>query len=306
VNNDKVNWSGNFVAIGTPFAQSGEIDEEMFKANVALMIEEGAQGILVSGCTGEAWALAPQERLRLFSLASQVAGKDIPVIGGTSSISTDQTVDLSIAAIEAGCKGVLVMPPYYAVPGTRELRAHFTAISDRVKAPIFLYNMPKRTNINMAPSFLSELCDLEWIVAMKQSSNGFSELLETLAECGEKIQVFAGHSAERGFSAILAGCPGFVSSMEAQVMGREAIAMAALAKEGRIEEGQRVQQRTLHLDTAMRKVGTFPSNMKCAMNLLGRPGGYCRRPLLDLDASETAEIERILDGLGLTKRAKAA
>ena len=77
MNNGKVNWSGNFVAIATPFDRNGAIDEAMFKANVALMIEEGADGILVAGCTGEAWALDPEERLHLFSLAAQVAGEAV-------------------------------------------------------------------------------------------------------------------------------------------------------------------------------------------------------------------------------------
>ena len=305
MNNGKVNWSGNFVAVATPFDRNGAIDEAMFKSNVALMIEEGADGILVAGCTGEAWALDPAERLRIFSLAAQVAG-DVPVIGGTSGVSTERTAELSAAAVEAGCQGALVMPPYYAVIGQREIKAHFRTISDTARVPIFLYNMPKRTNINMSPALISELCDLEWVVALKQSSNGLSELLSTIEACGEKIQVFAGHSAERGFAAVTMGCPGFVSSMEAQIMGREAIVMAQLAQEGRVREGRRTQQRTLALDTAMRKVGTFPSNMKCAMNLLGRPGGFCRRPLLDLDVAETEEVSRVLSGLGLVRQDRAA
>ena len=305
MNDGKIDWSGNFVAIATPFKKDGEIDEPLFEANVALMIEEGADGIVVSGCTGEAWALTAEERLHLFGLAAKVAG-DVPVIGGTASISTRQTAELSKAAVEAGCAGALVMPPYYAVIKEREIKAHFKAISDEAQVPIFLYNMPKRTGINMSPAFISEICDLEWIVALKQSSNDYNELVATLASCGEKIQVFAGHSAERGFGAILMGCPGYVSSMESQVMGREAIGMARLAKETRLEDGRRVQHRTAQLDKGMRAVGTFPSNMKCAMNLLGRPGGYCRAPLLDLNAQETARVEAVLDGLGLTSRASAA
>jgi 4-hydroxy-tetrahydrodipicolinate synthase len=228
------------------------------------------------------------------------------VVGGTAGISTRQTAELSKAAVEAGAQGALVMPPYYAVIGPREIRAHFKAISDHAQVPIFLYNMPKRTNINMPPEFIAELCDLEWIVALKQSSNDFNELQMTIAACGDKIEVFAGHSAERGLSAILLGCPGYVSSMESQVMGAEAIGMAALAKAGKLEEGKRVQRRTLALDKAMRKVGTFPANMKCAMNLLGRPGGYCREPLLDLDDSQTAQVAQILDSLGLARRSDAA
>ncbi|MBF9036308.1 hypothetical protein HKCCE2091_18860 [Rhodobacterales bacterium HKCCE2091] len=158
----------------------------------------------------------------------------------------------------------------------------------------------------MSPDLISRICDLEWVVALKQSSNDYNELVATLASAGEKIQVLAGHSAERGFGAVLMECPGYVSSMEAQVMGRDAISMARLAKEMKMEEGRRIQHRTAQLDKGMRQAGTFPSNMKCAMNLLGRPGGYCREPLLDLNSEETARVEAVLDAVGLTERASAA
>ena len=306
MNNGKVDWHGNIVAVATPFKRDGSIDESKFKANIELLLSEGAHGIAVCGCTGEAWALEGPERLQLFRLAREAAGPGVPIIGGTSGIMIDKVCELSTAAVEAGCDGVLVMPPYYAVIGERELHAHFKDLSDKAGVPIFLYNMPKRTGINMSPEFISRLCDLEWIVALKQSSNDFNELEATLDACGGKISVFAGHSAERGFAAVVLGCVGFVSSLEAQVMGREAIALYDLARAGKVDEGRRVQQRCVTLDKEMRKVGTFPSNMKGAMNLLGRPGGFCRRPLLDLDTNELARVEAILAGLGLIDRKVAA
>lgn len=305
MNNGKVDWQGNFVAVATPFKKDGSIDEPAFQANVKLMLSEGAHGIVVCGCTGEAWALEPAERMRLFKLARDVAGKT-PVVGGVSTVLTDKVVEMAKGAVAAGCDGVMIMPPYYAVIGTREIRAHFKAISDQAKVPIMLYNMPKRTNIDMSPSFIAELADLEWIVALKQSSNDFNDLEATLAAAGEKINVFAGHSAERGFAAVMMGCPGFVSSMESQVMGREAISMYELAKAKKVKEGMAVQQRCITLDKGMRKIGTFPSNMKGAMNLRGRPGGYCRQPLLDLDAGELARASEVLAGLNLLDRANAA
>lgn len=298
MNNGKVDWTGNFVAIATPFHRDGAIDEAAYKANIELLIEEGADGIVVAGCTGEAWSLEPEERVRLAALAKQVAGGK-PVVLGTTGISAAKTLELSLAGIAAGSDGVLLMPPYYAVIKEREIEAYFKHVADGLKAPIFLYNMPKRTGINMSPAFLSRLSDLEWIVALKQSSNDFVELEQTLLQCGEKISVFAGHSAERGYAAVAMGCPGFVSSMEAQVMGAEAISLYRLAMAGNVEAGRRVQQRCIALDKGMRAIGTFPSNMKGAMNLLSRPGGLCRPPLLDLNEQELSSVGRVLSGLSL-------
>ena len=306
MNNDKVDWHGNIVAVATPFTETGGIDETKFTDNIALLLSEGAHGIAVCGCTGEAWSVTPEERLHLFGLARQAMGPDLPLIGGTSGIAVEKVSELSVAAVEAGCDGALVMPPYYAVIGQRELHAFFEDLSDSAQVPIFLYNMPKRTGINMPPSFIAELSNLEWIVALKQSSNDFAELEATVDACGDLINVFAGHSAERGYAAVVMGCVGFVSSLEAQVMGREAISLYDLAKAGKVLEGRTIQQRTIALDKAMRQVGTFPSNMKAAMNLLGRPGGYCRRPLLDLDTAETAKVRDILSSLGLLEMAEAS
>ena len=306
MNNDKVGWRGNIVAVATPFTKDGAIDDAKFIANIELLLSEGAHGIAVSGCTGEAWALEPEERLHLFRLARGACGREVPVIGGTSTIVTRKTIELSTAAVDAGCDGVLVMPPYYAVIGEREIQAHFRALSDEARVPIFLYNMPKRTGINMSPEFLAELSKIEWIVALKQSSNDFTELEATLSVCGNLISVFAGHSAERGFAAVMLGCAGFVSSLEAQVMGREAVSLYDLAIAGDVAQGRRVQERAVALDQAMRRVGTFPGNMKAAMNLLGRPGGHVRPPLLDLDPGEMSRVREILAGLGLLDRAAAA
>lgn len=306
MDNGKVDWKGSFVAVVTPFAKDGAIDERRFVENLELLMSEGIDGIVVSGCTGESWALDGAERLRLFRLAADAAKGRVPVIGGTGGIDTRKVAELSIAAKGAGADGVMILPPYYAVINRREIAAHFKYISDTARVPILLYNMPKRTNINMPPEFIAELAELEWIVALKQSSNDFVELEQTLAACGGRIRVFAGHSAERGVAAVLMGCPGFVSSMESQIMGREAISMYRLAVEGRLEEARRVQMRTLRLDKGMRALGTFPANTKAAMNLLGRPGGYARPPLLDLDESETARVAVLLDELGLRTGRKDA
>jgi 4-hydroxy-tetrahydrodipicolinate synthase len=306
MNNGKVNWAGNFVALATPFTKDGAIDEGMFRANIELLRSEGADGFVVCGCTGEVWSLENEEKLRLFRIARETAGPGVPVIGGATLVVTSKAVEFGKASIAAGCDGVLLMPPYYAVPGEREIKEYFRRASGEIKSPIFLYNMPKRTGINLAPSLIAELSKLEWIVALKQSTNDFNELEATLAECGDRISVFAGHSAERGFSAVMLGCPGFVSSMESQVMGKEAISMYRLARERKVEAGTRVQRRSVALDVAMRKVGTFPANMKAAMNLLGRPGGHCRQPLLDLNAEERAKVAAILVKLGLLKQDLAA
>ncbi len=297
MNNGKIQWEGNFVAIVTPFHKSGEIDEAAFQQNIALLLDEGAEGFVVSGCTGEAWALSPEERLRLFKLSVDVADGAVPVVAGTGSISTQDVIELSAKARDLGCDGIMVLPPYYCRPGSAEVVAHYKAISDAVGVPILLYNIPKRTGVDLTPELLEQLVALEYVAAIKESSDSFIRVETLVNRFGGDIQVFTGHSAERGVAAIVMGAKGWVSSLESQIMGREAVQMYDLVKDGDLEGARRVQLRTLALDQAARGLGTFPANVKAAMNLLGRPGGYPRPPLLPLTQAQIDGVAALLERL---------
>jgi 4-hydroxy-tetrahydrodipicolinate synthase len=299
MNDGKVAWKGSYVAVVTPFQESGEIDEVAFGANIDFVLGCGADGIVVSGCTGESWSLTAAERLRLFTIAVDRVGSRVPVIAGTGGVPTSAVVDLSLAAKAAGAAGIMVLPPYYCMAGRREVLEHYRAISEHVRHPILLYNIPRRTGFNMTPEWLKEVVELEWVVAIKESSNDFVQTEATMHAVGERIEVFTGHSAERAVPALLMGAKGFVSSMESQIMGREAIQMYRLVQAGRLAEARAVQHRTLQLDLRMREVGTFPANLKAGMNLLGRTAGMPRRPLLPLTLPEVAKVETILTDLSI-------
>ncbi|MBI4184092.1 MAG: dihydrodipicolinate synthase family protein [Proteobacteria bacterium] len=303
MNNGKVGWRGNFPAVITPFTCSGGIDEGKFVDNLELMISEGIHGIVVAGCNGESWALKGEERLRLFRLAVETARGRVPVIGGTSGIVTDDVTELSRAAREVGCAGVMITPPYYAMINLEETYAHYKAVSDGAKVPILIYHHPRRTGVFLAPRFLERLAEIEYVVAVKESHGDFANLEDTLSAVGDRILVFSGRSAERGVAAVLMGCPGYVGSMEPHAMGREGNALFELAAGGRIEEANRLQLRIRALDKALHEIGTAPASLKAAMNLLGRPGGHVRRPLLDLTPAEVGEVRAILERFGLFQSA---
>jgi 4-hydroxy-tetrahydrodipicolinate synthase len=303
MNNGKVKWEGNFVAVITPFKETGEVDESAFRKNLNLLVGEGAHGLVVSGCTGEAWALRPEERVRLFQVAVDTVGREIPVIAGTGEISTEGVIELSRRAKDIGTAGIMVLPPYYCMLGRREVVAHYRAISEAVKHPILLYNIPRRVGFNLTPEVVEDLSALEWVVAIKESSGDFIQVEATLQRVGESITVLTGHSAERAVPALLMGAKGYVSSLESQVMGKEAIEMYALFKRGELERARDVQLRTLALDESLRGIGTFPANVKAAMNLLGRPGGYPRPPLLPLSEGEMTRVRSVLENLKLAPAA---
>jgi 4-hydroxy-tetrahydrodipicolinate synthase len=297
MNNGKVNWQGSLTAAVTPFTRDGTLNEQAFCDNLALLVSEGVHGLVVSGCTGESWAITPSERRHLVRLAVDVAKDLVPVIAGTGTISTDAVIEMSQQAKAAGAAGVMVLPPYYCMAGRREIVEHYRAISAAVEHPILLYNVPRRTGFNLTPDVVEELAEIEWVVAIKESSNDFIQTAATIRKVGDRLLVFTGHSAERGVPAVLMGADGYVSSTESQIMGREAIAMYALAKQGDIARAREIQMRALALDEMLKPIGTFPGNLKCAMNLLGRPGGYPRRPLLPLTATQEDQVHAGLQRL---------
>lgn len=298
---NSVKWRGNICAIVTPFTKDGDLDEAAFCQNIELLISEGINGVIVAGCTGEFWALKDDERVRAFELGVATAKKRIPVLGGTSDIVTSRSVALTKRAKAVGCDGVMVTPPPYVLVSPREVIAHFRAISN-VGLPIMMYNIPKRQGINVTPRLIAEMTDIECLVAVKQSSDSFHDVVETVRLAGDKLLIFAGHSVIRGFPSVAMGCDGFISSVEPQVMGREAIDLYRLAAANKVDEVRKLQYRCVALDEAIHGgVGTFPASLKAAMNLRGRPGGYAREPLLPLTDDEQAKLKKVLGGLGLLK-----
>ena len=248
MNNGKVDWKGNFVALVTPFTKEGDVDEKKFIENIELLLSEGVHGVIVSGCTGESWSLESSEKERLYRIAVDTVKGRATVIAGTGGIVTRSVVALSKGAKEAGVDGVLILPPYYAMINEKEVIAHYRAISDEARVPILLYNIPRRTGVNLTPELCEELAELDYVVAIKESSNDFVQVEATLAALGDRMLVFTGHSAARGVAAVLLGCQGYVSSMESQVMGRGAIPLYELAASGKVDEARKMQMRTLQLD----------------------------------------------------------
>lgn len=306
MNDGKVEWGGNCPAVVTPFTRDGAIDETKFVANLELLVSEGAAGVVVSGSNGESWALKGPERLRLFSLAKQAVGERVTVIGGTGSIPTGDVIELTKAARDTGVDGVMIMPPYYCGASRREVVAHYRAISDEARMPILIYNSPKSTGFDVTADICAELARIEWVVGIKQSTLDFTVFEQTVAACGDTLRVFTGHSAKRGFAAVLAGAVGFVSSLDPHVLGREGISLFDLTASGRYEDARKVQMRTLALDRGIGGVTSGPAVMKAAMNMLGRPGGFPRRPLLEASDAEKHKIRIVLDNLGLFSQMRHA
>lgn len=298
---DAKEWKGCFAAIVTPFKENGDLDEDAFCNNIELLLGEGIYGVVVSGCTGESWALSDEEKKKIFNLTVEQAKGRIITIGGVGEITPQHTIKLSRYAKEAGMDGVMIHPPARVIPNPREIIAFYEEISDSVDVPILLYNILKRQAVELTVDLVDRLADIKNVAAIKESSNDFERVMEVVEKVGDRIQVFSGHSAQRGVPAIFMGAKGWVGSLEPQVMGKESIEMYDLVIKGDLDKAREIQYRCMVLNNKMRggKAGTFPAFLKYGMNLRGRPGGFPRKPILSLTDREKEHVRTVLQELNL-------
>jgi 4-hydroxy-tetrahydrodipicolinate synthase len=292
-----VDWRGNFCAAITPFTADGQLDETRFTHNLELLLSEGIDGFVIAGHTGDAWALAADERFRIFSLAVDVCAGRVPVIGAVSAIRTGDAVELARGAEARRLDGVMLTAPAYAMVNETETLAHFRAVSDNCALPIMLYNIPRRVGRELTPDLLRRAAAIDRVVALKQSSPSFDDIGRAIAACGERMLIFAGNSAERGLPAATIGADGFVSSVEVQALGAEAIALWRLVVEDQIDAARVVQQKCALVKKTLGSFGTEPAALKVAMNHAGRPGGFPRPPILPLPDDQATAVQTFMERL---------
>ena len=299
----RTQWKGVFPACVTPFAKDGSFDKDATRKMIDMFIAEGANGLIMAGSTGEWFSLSEQEQIDLFAVAKEHAAGRVPVIGGTSSIHTDNSVRLTQAAKKLGLDGVMVLPPPYALPSRREVVNHFVEIG-RVGMPMMIYNNPPRTSINIDAGLGRELAKIDTIVALKDSTRDLYQMSETIYALGDEIAMFAGLEPYI-MANVSRGAVGTVSMM-GNVCLPDMVEYFNLCASGRWEEAKAPQKTVDRLYHLLSNSGA-PNYVfvKEAMTLLGRPGGgMLRKPYLPVDDATRAKIKAGLDAIPL-KRSSA-
>ncbi|MDO4565243.1 MAG: dihydrodipicolinate synthase family protein [Clostridia bacterium] len=296
---NSVNWYGSITAVVTPFYKDGEIDINSYTQNVELCLEAGVHGIVVTGCTGEAWALTDREKLLLAKRTVEVVRKRVPVISGTTSISPSDVIALSKECIKAGVDGIMVSAPYDCLPSQDEIYEHFKLISDELKFPMLVYNIPSRLGVNLSVQLMDRLAELESVVAIKQSSKDYMDVFNTIKTVSDRLRVIVGYSSNRGLPCMALGADGFTSTSDLQVLGKPAVELYNAYAEGDMVRARVLQELCFKTASAVSAAGTFPASLKSAMNLVGRPGGYPRRPLLPVAGAKLEKLASDLAALNL-------
>jgi dihydrodipicolinate synthase/N-acetylneuraminate lyase len=300
---NSVNWQGPMPAIVTPFDERGAIDERALQQNIDLLMDRGATGIVIGGCTGEFWAMTLDERIHLMKLGVKAMRSRGTVIAGTGAIGVADAIALTRAAHDAGCDGGLVLPPYFVKLSDDEIFAHYEAISRAVDGPVMLYNIPGNAVNALTPALVKRLADLDKVVAVKESSGDWNNYYATAIAVQDRLRVFCGPSSVFGVPAVLAGADGTVDCFP-NMWAPGGLDLFHAPRAGRIEEANRLQELGVRLTTLFTTGGrTLYPATKAAMELLGLPGGKLRPPLRPLGAEALAGLEAGLVELGLLEGA---
>jgi 4-hydroxy-tetrahydrodipicolinate synthase len=281
-------------AIVTPLGRDGSVDFERFRELAQHLVENGSDGLVVAGTTGESPNLSDDERLELFRVAVDVLRGRGTVVAGTGTYSTAHSVHLTREAHEAGVDGFLVVTPYYNKPPARGIVEHFRAIADVSDRPIIVYNIPGRVVINIEPETIAELAEIPTVRAVKQANDDLVQARRIVSETD--LDLYAGDDYLIFPFLELGGIGGVC--VHTHVVGPRVKAMIRAFREGDADTARQINQE-LEPSYELLKVQTNPIAIKAALNLLGHDVGGLRLPLVEADESEVARVRDCLERLGI-------
>jgi 4-hydroxy-tetrahydrodipicolinate synthase len=287
-------YSGVLPAIITPFHEDKSLDEEGLKRNVEYLSKTGISGMVPCGTTGEAATLTFEEHKRVIEIA--VENSTVPVIAGTGSNNTREAVELTCHAAEAGADAALLITPYYNKPNDRGMFEHFKTVAEKCDIPIVLYNVPKRTGIDLKPELVAKLSRIKNIVAIKEASGSLSQLSQIIEQTwGSDFSVLCGDD-DLTLPAMALGAKGVISVV-ANVAPRKTVAMVDAMMKGDLEKARSLHYELAPLVRAM-FLETNPIPVKTAHKYLGLAGGPLRLPLGEMAADKEKMLKELLVTLG--------
>ena len=288
-------FTGAAVAIITPFKSTGEVNYEEFGRIIDHQIAHHTDAIIVCGTTGEASALHDKEHREVLAWCCEYVNHRVPVIAGTGSNHTDYAIALTKFAAECGADAGLSVTPYYNKTTQRGLIAHYNAIADCSDLPIILYNVPSRTGVCLASDTIAELSKHPNINGIKAASVNFTLLAETMAKCGDNLNVWSGND-DQIVPMMSLGAKGVISVLS-NVAPQETHDLTQLCLENRYPEAAQMQFKYHSLiDALFCEVNPIP--VKKAMELLGWKVGGLRLPLVEPSEEHIAYIKRELENAG--------
>lgn len=280
-----------FTAMITPYDSDLQVNYEKAAEIAQYLVNNGSDGLIISGTTGESPVLSSGEKINLLAAVRDRVGTKAEVWAGTGSYDTQASIELSRAAEKTGVDGLLVVVPYYNKPSQEGLYQHFKAIAGSVSVPIMLYNIPSRTGVNMLPETVARLAEIENIVALKESTGIMDQMSQLKNLLPQQFAIYSGDDSQT-LPMLSLGAAGVVS-IASHVVGREIKRMLEAFAVGEVEKAQQLHNYLYSMFKGL-FITTNPVPVKEALNLLGMKVGGLRMPMCAANAGEIAQIKQLL------------
>lgn len=283
-------------AMVTPFNDDFSVNYEEAKKIANYLVDNGSDGIVVAGTTGESPTLSKEEKIKLFSVVYEAVGQRAKIIAGTGSNSTADTIALTKEAKKIGVHGVMLVVPYYNKPPQKALYAHFKTVAESTKLPIILYNVPGRTASEILPATVVELAKIENIVAIKEASGKLDNVSEIRRLAGDNITIYSGDDSLT-LPILALGGKGIIS-VASHLVGNAIQEMIEAFVANNTVKAAEIHLQIFPLIKAL-FITSNPIPVKAAMQLKGFATGSLRLPLLPPEDKEVELIKKAMMDLGL-------
>jgi len=289
------NFEGTYTVLITPFDESQCFDEARMRSFVDWQIEQGIQGLVPLGSTGEFLSMSDEERHKVAQTVIEQAAGRVPVLVGTGAESTEDVIRYSQDAENLGADGLLIIPPFYCNPTEDELFEHFRRVGDAVSIPIMIYNNPNAANVDMFPKTVARLSTIDNVLYIKESTLEVTRVRDIIRLCGDRITVFGG---VLGFESFLAGAKGWIA-VGSNVMPAEfAQIYTATAIEKDLDKARKIYKRILPvIDFVFGH--RYVSGTKTLLAEMGLSVGAPRSPRLPSPPEDIKWAKDIVNTLGL-------
>ena len=286
-------WFGVMPAMTTPFDSKLAVDHSFLAQHAAWLLENGCTGLVMLGSLGEGATLEHAEKIEILKTAVRVsAPKKTPVVAAISSLSTANAIKLAKDAEDAGCEGLMVLPPYVYTSDWREMKQHVSAIIAATELPCMLYNNPVAYKTDFLPEQIAELAaEHANLKAVKESSADVRRVAAIRAILGDRLEIFVGVD-DVLVEGVMAGAKGWVAGL-VNAFPAESVALFNLAREGKSEEAFELYRWFLPL-LRMDTVPKFVQLIKWVQGETGTGTATVRAPRLELEGAELAEAQAIL------------
>lgn len=278
-------------AMVTPFDRKGHIDFSKTTQLVNYLIANGSESLVVCGTTGESPTLSKEEKLALIDHVIKVVNKRVPVIAGTGSYNTYESIELTKKAENLGADAIMLVAPYYNKPNQEGLYQHFKSVAQETALPILLYNIPGRSVVNVEPETIIALSQIKNIVAVKEASGDLNKMTKIIANTPDHFELYTGDDGNT-LPVLSIGGVGVIS-VAAHVIGNEMQEMVKKFLDGQISEAAKLHQKLLPIMVELFKAPN-PVPVKTALQMKGLDVGTVRLPLVPLTENERLELSKRL------------